>query len=199
MLYLETFHGFVPWTGQPINDVLHPREIEQRWTAAELAAIGLYSPAPGEEVPEGYRILNSTVARVEGEVRFVYDIEPVLPTLDDLYGERDRRLAEGFDYDFGDARGVHRIRTSIADMIGWDEVSKFASALLALGQTTQPITIATGTGVTQVTPVEWQMVMLAAAAFRQPIWGASFILENMNPIPADFRNDAYWEIANAPA
>lgn len=121
----------------------------------------------------------------------------VLPS--DVHAERDRRLAMGFDFDFGDARGVHRIRTSIADMIGWDEVSKFASALLALGQTTQPITIATGTGVTQVTPVEWQMVMLAAAAFRQPIWGASFILENMNPIPADFRNDAYWEIANAPA
>lgn len=109
----------------------------------------------------------------------------------DVYAERDRRLALGFDYDFGDDRGVHRINTTQGDMIGWDEVTKLAAALLALGQST-PITIATGTGVTQVTPMEWQQVMLAAAQFRQPIWGASFVLEAMDPIPSDFTNDSYW-------
>ena len=106
--------------------------------------------------------------------------------------ERDRRLALGFDYDFGDARGVHRINTTPSDMAGWDEVTKLAQALLNIGQTEQPITIATGTGVTQVTPLEWQQVMLAAAAFRQPIWAASFVLEAMDPIPADFADDQHW-------
>lgn len=110
----------------------------------------------------------------------------------DIHAERDRRLAGGFDYEFPDARGVHRINTTPGDMVGWDEVTKLAQALLNLGQTEQPITIATGTGVTQVTPIEWQQVMLAAAAFRQPIWGASFVLEAMAPIPADFSEDARW-------
>lgn len=109
----------------------------------------------------------------------------------DVSAERDRRLALGFDYDFGDARGVHRINTTPGDMVGWDEVTKLASALLALGQSTT-ITIATGTGVTQITPLEWQQVMLAAAQFRQPIWGASFVLEAMDPIPTGFTDDSYW-------
>ena len=30
--------------------------------------------------------------------------------------ERDRRLALGFNYDFGDSRGVHRIGTTLADI-----------------------------------------------------------------------------------
>lgn len=115
----------------------------------------------------------------------------------DVHAERDRRLAEGFDFDFGDERGVHRIRTSSADMLGWNEVIQLAQAQLNLKAADpefemQPITIATGTGVTQVTPVEWQYVMLGASAFRQPIWGASFILESMDPIPTDYANDIHW-------
>lgn len=115
----------------------------------------------------------------------------------DVQIERDRRLAEGFDYDFGDERGVHRIRTSAGDMIGWNEVITLAQAQLNLKAADpnfemQPITIATGTAVTQVTPIEWQHVMLAASAFRQPIWSASFILESMDPIPTDYANDSYW-------
>jgi len=114
----------------------------------------------------------------------------VLPA--DVHAERDRRLAAGFDYDFGDARGVHLIRTTPGDMVGWDEVTKFAQALINAGQPTTLISIATGTGLVQLTAMEWQGVLIAAAAFRQPIWGASFILEAMNPIPADFREEAYW-------
>jgi hypothetical protein len=192
MLYLETLEGFSPWKGEPINGILHPRDIEQKWTASELAAVGLFAPLdPG--VPADKTVVGSHVARVEDVVQWIYDLENSTVSVLELHAERDRRLGLGFDYDFGDARGVHHIDTTPADMIGWDEVSKLASALLALGQTT-PITIATGTGVTQVTPLEWQMVMLAAAAYRQPIWGASFIISAMDPLPTNFTNDAYWGI-----
>src|SRR5690606_41968408 len=44
-----------------------------------------------------------------------------------VVAERDRRLAMGFDYDFQDERGVHRISTTPADMAGWDEVTKLRS------------------------------------------------------------------------
>jgi hypothetical protein len=115
----------------------------------------------------------------------------------DVHAERDRRMAGGFSYDFGDQRGTHLIRTTPGDMAGWDEVTKLAQAQINLKMldpsfVLKPITIATGTGVTQVDPFEWQHVMLAASDFRQPIWGASFILEAMNPIPTDFRQDVYW-------
>ncbi len=77
-------------------------------------------------------------------------------------------------------------------MIGWDEVTKLAQALINAGQANVEITIATGTGVAVVTPAEWQGVLIAAAQFRQPIWGASFALENTSPIPENYTSDEHW-------
>lgn len=113
------------------------------------------------------------------------------PSLHDIHTERDRRLAQGFDYDFGDSRGVHRIGTTPADLRGWDEVTKLAQARTNAGDST-PIDVMTDTGPIQVTPAEWNDVMLAAAAFRQPIWQASFVLSATSPIPADYASASYW-------
>lgn len=110
----------------------------------------------------------------------------------EVVAERERRLGLGFDYDFGDERGVHRIGTTPGDMVGWDEVTKFANAMVALGDTTSTITIVTDTGPTTVTALEWQAVLVAAGVFRQPIWQASFMLQAMDPIPVDFAAAAYW-------
>jgi len=110
---------------------------------------------------------------------------------DDVIAERSRRLALGFDYDFGDARGVHRIGTTPGDMAGWGEVTDIAQSRVARGSTT-PIGIVTDTGPVEVTPLEWMDVLEAAAAFRQPIWQASFVLQQMEPIPADCADDGYW-------
>lgn len=138
-----------------------------------------------EQVPESVTVGMTRQAGVWG-------VSPLpSPTRAGVEAERRRRLALGFDYDFGDARGVHRIGTTKEDMEGWDEVTTLADALRALGQTT-PISILTETGPAQVMPDEWAAILLAAAAFRQPIWGASFTLAAMNPIPADFADDSHW-------
>lgn len=115
----------------------------------------------------------------------------VAPTADAVIAERARRLALGFDHDFGGARGVHRIGTTAADMVGWQEVTSLATARHGLGSA-QPIAIVTDTGPVEVTPAEWLEVLEAAGAFRQPIWGASFQLQAADPIPSDFTDDAYW-------
>lgn len=123
----------------------------------------------------------------------ILPFEPPPPTSVDVQAERARRLGLGFDYDFGDARGVHRIGTTPADMEGWDEVSKLAAALIATGNGSTQIAIVTDTGPANVTALEWQGVLVAAAQFRQPIWAGSFALQAMTPIPADFAtNDQYW-------
>ena len=106
--------------------------------------------------------------------------------------ERDRRLAAGFDYDFGDARGVHRINTTDSDMRGWDEVTKMAQTALNLGQPDTEIGIKTGTGRVTVTASEWQMILLAAGMYRQPVFNAAFDLRAMDPIPADYADDKHW-------
>lgn len=110
---------------------------------------------------------------------------------DEVVVERERRLSLGFDYDFGDGRGVHRIGTSSHDMKGWDEVTKAANAMLALGDQSTT-TIVTETGSVQVTAIEWQRVLLAASAFRQPIWQASFALQAADPIPNDVTANELW-------
>ena len=115
-----------------------------------------------------------------------------LATQGQVIAERDRRLALGFDYDFTDARGVHRIGTTTEDMAGWDEVSKFSQALQSAGQGSQTINIVTDTGATQVTADEWALILIAAGVFRQPIWAASFMLQAATPIPADYADNSYW-------
>lgn len=112
-------------------------------------------------------------------------------TLDHVIIERNRRLALGFDYDFGDARGVHRIGTTDADMAGWSEVTTLAQTRLVLGMS-DVISIVTDTGQVDVTPTEWMNILLAASAFRQPIWAKSFVLQAADPIPADYTADAHW-------
>lgn len=116
---------------------------------------------------------------------------PPPPTVSDVIIERARRLADGFDYDFGDARGVHHIGTTEADQVGWDEVTAIALARQATGSTT-PITVVTDTGAANVTPLEWLAILEAAAAFRQPIWAASFSLQAIDPIPADYADNSRW-------
>ena len=116
------------------------------------------------------------------------------PTVDDVVAERERRLALGFDFNFADARGIHHIGTTPDDMRKWmDEVTPLAQTYINAGQPNGEITIATETGIAVITAEEWQSILIAAAGYRQPLYAASFALQAMDPIPADFAtNPAYW-------
>lgn len=131
-----------------------------------------------------------------GTPSIVFDGDAVIVTrsvtIDMIVRERERRLALGFDYNFGDSRGVHRIGTTKRDLEGWDEVSKYAGALIDAGQTSTQINVATDTGPCVVTPIEWRAIEIASAQYRQPLWAKSFALMASNPIPADYTNDSYW-------
>lgn len=116
--------------------------------------------------------------------------DPNAPTVAMIGKERDRRLSLGFDYNFGDKRGVHHIGTSPADMVGWGEVSTYAGALLDMGDVETKIAIVTDTGPCEVTAPEWRAIEVAAATFRQPIWAKSFVLSAL--LPTDYANDAHW-------
>ena len=118
--------------------------------------------------------------------------DPDAPTAVDVQTQRARRLALGFAYDFGDARGVHHIGTTPDDMVGWRDVIDYANALIDSGDTTTKIAIVTDTGPAEVTAPEWQAIMLVAASVRQTLWAKSFALQAMQPIPGDYANDSYW-------
>lgn len=106
--------------------------------------------------------------------------------------ERNRRLALGFDYDFGDVRGTHTFATTETDMVGWREVSLGAQAAVNLGAGGNTFSLVTDTGPVNVTADEWQLILAAITTERQAIWSASFTLQAMDPIPSDYANDSYW-------
>lgn len=117
----------------------------------------------------------------------------IVPTIDDVARERERRLAFGFHYNFNDARGIHLIGTTDADMKGWREVTDAAQAEINLGNPNGPFTtIVTNTGPATITAMEWQAILRAAKVARDPFWQASFALEAMNPIPSDYAADSRW-------
>lgn len=117
----------------------------------------------------------------------------VAPSVADVVAERDRRLSLGFDYDFGDERGVHRIGTTEADMLAWDrEVTPFANALVGTGDTESTITIVTDTGPATITGVEWLGILMFAGTVRQPIWAGYFMLIGSGDIPADYTDNRFW-------
>ncbi|WP_421362164.1 hypothetical protein [Agrobacterium rosae] len=117
-----------------------------------------------------------------------------LPTPGDVGGELERRLALGFDFNFGDQRGVHHFGTTPKDMERWtQEVTPLAQAATAKGDNDRQIGIKTETGPVAVTAAEWWDILDAAGEWRQPIYQAYFILKSTDPIPSDFAtNPTYW-------
>jgi len=128
--------------------------------------------------------------------RWSVEAIPRADMVDRVGRERERRLQLGFAYDFGDARGVHQIGTTYSDMAGWDEVTSVAQAAINAGLSGMEIAIVTDIGPVTVTALEWQSILLAAGAARQPVWAASFAIQALDPIPADYADDARWP--NAP-
>lgn len=148
----------------------------------------------GEDVIVG-KALDDTRYRVNPETGEEYEHAAPLSREElvrAVIAERERRLAAGFDFDFGGARGSHHIGTTTEDMVGWREVSDMAFKAMARGDSAKQIGIATDSGPTIVTALEWLDVLDAAEAFRQPIWTASFRLQALAEIPADFAADIHW-------
>lgn len=78
MLYRETPQGFVGWIGEPIDGIKYPLNIEFLWNPQELADIGLYLPAV-PAIPNGKIVTGESVARVNGQVTYVYTLEDAPP------------------------------------------------------------------------------------------------------------------------
>lgn len=123
-----------------------------------------------------------------------WEMEPPAPTVEDVVQERSRRLALGFDYDFGSTGtpSIQHVGTTEQDMQGWNEVTTWADSQIALNDTTSTVTILTDNGQATVTALQWMGVINAASAFRQPIWRDSFALQAMSPIPSDYTDDKWW-------
>jgi hypothetical protein len=73
-LYFEGEGAWVEWTGQAVNGVRHPLNVEQLWSTDDLERAGLYSPVV-PRVPSGQVVTHRYVDRVDGVVTWVYTLE----------------------------------------------------------------------------------------------------------------------------
>lgn len=112
--------------------------------------------------------------------------------LQEIAFERERRLNAGFEYQFKDKRGSHRIGASDMDWAGWQEVNAHATKAMMRGKPKTPLDIVTDTGPVTVTADEWLDMLDAIEAFRQPILLAAFRLAALKSIPNDVTSDSYW-------
>lgn len=145
-----------------------------------------------DTLPEGAGMTTIADAQELTDVLRRYGLRGPMPSVDDVIMERNRRMEAGFDYDFGDARGIHHFGTKDSDMRGWAEVTDWMNANLGLNNLTEQLIVLTNTGSATVTPIDWAKVLQAAGNFRQPLWSASFLLQAENPIPADYYADKWW-------
>lgn len=113
-------------------------------------------------------------------------------TEDQVWAEKDRRWALGFDYKFPDERGTHRFGTTKKDLEDWNKVTVSAQTALNLGQPEARIPIWTDTGVTSVTALEWQGVLATADVFFQNVIAYAGALIAYPPIPVDYTDDKWW-------
>lgn len=178
-----------------IDGVMHPAALFTVWSDEQREAVGIIPArfAADPASPRDTQVGETTWEIVDGEAVGTRQWQSYQPTAADVIAERARRLALGFDYDFGDGRGIHHIGTTPDDLAGWEEVSTVTSAAIAVGMPQMPLSIVSNTGPVTVTALEWQSILLAAGAFRQPLWAASFALQAMTPIPGNYTDDEHWE------
>lgn len=201
MLYLEIeTDTFVAWDGKTrIGDILYPTNIEQLWSPEDLAAIGLYSPAPADDVPTDKIVVSTSVQRVNGQVKFVNTLddrplEEITPEM--VNEERNRRIATGvtfngktFDFDTDSKSRVIGVATLAGFAIGagaqpgdyyWHGGEQPFSWIVndnTVMQLDAQMTFQLGQ-----TAATWETVHIFAAR----------ALKEMNPIPQDYKDDIYW-------
>lgn len=94
MLYIEDGGSFSPWRGAPIGSIRYPANIEALWSDDALADVGLYRPA-ATSVPNGKRIVSSSVERVDGVVRWLHVLEDIPAQTPADFPLSDRQLRIG--------------------------------------------------------------------------------------------------------
>lgn len=79
MLYRISNNTAVEWKGEAIDSILHPTIIEVFWTEQQLNEIGLYKLVSADAVPEGKKVVSSSIEVVDGRPKTVNTLEDISP------------------------------------------------------------------------------------------------------------------------
>lgn len=177
----------------PIATVLAPS-----WTDEERAEFGVFLVEPAIP-PTGQTVIGSSFARIEGEVRQVFETEPRPVSGADVDAERDRRIVAGMTY------GGVRYQTREGDRENVQGAATLAFAAMVTGAGTpgnlrwhEPdddtdfAWIAENNDRTPMdAPTTFDFGRTMARHKSAHIFKGND-LKKMQPIPADYTDDSYW-------
>lgn len=115
---------------------------------------------------------------------------PVIST-DDVNSERERRIAAGATVAVAGAGDIP-IQGREIDVRNLQGLGMAALARIMIGDTT-PFTFHDAENVDHdLTPTQMLELWKNAAAYTEALYGASWAIKALDPIPADFDSDGYW-------
>jgi hypothetical protein len=164
-LYIVGTNPPTKWTGQVINDIRHPRNIEHLWSDAELAGVGLIREVEADPVPYGKVPTGSDVSLVGGKPKLVRRLEDIVVTRADVKAEAFRRITELFPL--------------------WKQINhnQRRNELLLKRLDGEALTVEE-----QAEGEAMRDIQRGIEAIRT----ASDVLEEMTPIPIDFQGNKHW-------
>lgn len=153
---------------------------------------------PAEDVPEGKRIVSTSVQMVGGTPQYVHEIEDIVISPDQVDAERDRRIDAGFSF----GGKVYQTRPQDRENIAGAATAALAAIVGGAG----PGDLRWHGGETDfawiaadnsVNPMDAQTVFAfgqAAMAFKSALIFIGRSIKDMDPIPLDYADDAYWTV-----
>ncbi|MCX5518430.1 DUF4376 domain-containing protein [Kaistia defluvii] len=183
---------FSAWSAsERINGDLYSENIAELWPDAELAALGLFRPAPAEDVPAGMEVVSSSVQRVSGVVRFVNVTQPAKIDPSAIDVERDRRLAAGAPI---------ALSSGASFLAQVDAKSQGIIGNLALGATIAALNNRAfsaafrdaANNMHALNAAEVAELGQQALAFVAAVYASSWAIKDAADIPSDYADDTRW-------
>jgi hypothetical protein len=165
-LYMMDGDTRVPWKGEPIEGISHPRDIERKWSESELLAIGLHKPEPAPEVSE---------------------VETPVITSELVNAHRDAVLAQGAyfvpDIDLSPVRVTCRLEDTDT-LLG---LVLTARIRISEGDTTLTTYRDGDNAYYQLSPLQIVTLWKQVSAWIEKVHKASWDIKDLDPIPEDYQ------------
>lgn len=195
MLTFRKNDSWTRWAGQPRpldgeGSYQLPRAAETLYSDDDLAAYGL-ARVTSAEVPEGKIKTGFTIEDQGGvpiEVGVFEDAPP--PAGDQIDAERERRIALPLEVTL--SVGTITINMDPLSQRNLQGLASVGQYLTATGSTQTTAFRAYDNASHGLTPTDLVAMGLQVAQRIQAVYAASWAIKAMDPIPADYADDAWW-------
>lgn len=173
---LRHIESGVIWNGEAINGIRHPRDIETKWSAEELAFIGL-------------EVYNNVLPPTSS------------PEFSDLVNaERDRRINAGFTFNSVDFDSDPDSRNNITGALSFAQLAISQGAEMGDLRWANPDIdfswIASDNSLVTMDAHTCVEFCIAAMRYKSALYIAARTIKDLTPQPENYTDDSFWPSRN---